>query len=124
MSLPLSGQLGSAELGAAQLGQLASAAVQGAFMLPPAGGGAVVEEPKNKKKRKKRTRDKLKSSSVPSRVAGPVVLPTPRPGVPTPIISESLAAATAETLKAVAETERRLRETIAEEDELIELGVL
>lgn len=124
MSLPLSGQLGSAELGAAQLGQLASAALQGAFMLPPAGGGAVVEEPKKKKKRKKRTRDKLRSSSVPSREAGPVVLPTPQPGIPTPQISESLAASTATALNIMAEAERRLRETIAEEEELLELGVL
>jgi hypothetical protein len=119
----LSGQLGSAQLGAAELGGFQTVTTGAGFPIffPDVGPAKTAEPPKKKKPKKVKAKKPKKPKRV--KVKASITLPTPAPVCvtettlpePAPVLGSAVALAIQEELY----RQERLRETIAEEDELL-----
>lgn len=123
MSLSLSGQLGRAQLGAAELGAFQTVTTGAGFPLffPDSGPRKTPEPPKKKKAKKVKVKKPKKPKRV--KVKASITLPTPAPvSVTETTLSEPAPVLTTAVTQALQEELYRqewLRETIAEEDELL-----
>lgn len=122
MSLTLAGQLGRAQLGTAQLGQLSTGSAGAGFLPIFPDVGPLKQAPKKKKAKKAKKAKKPKKAKR-------VKIAASAPNKPTPVLTHGPTDATVPepspvlslALQEELDRQARLRETIAEDDELIAL---
>jgi hypothetical protein len=126
MSLPLCGVLGRAQLGAAELGSFQTVATGAGIPIIFAGGTVPQEKKKKKRKRKKRVKlvsDPRRREARPRPVHPPIPAPVASPTVNLPdTVTPAIQTALRETEREM-EAARKLKEQIAEEDELLLLVI-